>query len=441
MEKLITGVSSFDELAEAIRSGFACIPITDILGGDERIPASCSGLLVVEGEKTELRLRSNSKLSRLEVMESLLLYSEYRPLIPSLKCTVDGKFPIFIEHSNVAHSSPTVDCGTTVTLRFVTIKSALEKAEEVTASSVYILARIDNSHLQFDNLSVTTTTECSQLGELGSSLERNGLGGDVSPYRYTIRADGPDLLIEIGLLEAEVSPSIKSDLKFLDSLVTTLVWVNGGHARKCFWKHSRDGNLISATIHPHERTTICRARLVQPTFGVNEAVQTMDCGIDFFCRGEPLAGDLKLLLWQYKDATCEGPIGLGMLLQSCTLLEGVAGLTLRHAMHLNSKMIDQLRMPGDKSGSKRKSYASERFFHAAVHLGFDWDSEMKPVVDTWTRVRNALAHGDIGKIDFTQPEGILESYRQIIVAFNAMALRLIGYPGSLVIGPRWYPFP
>lgn len=441
MDKLITGVRSFEKLAEAIRSGSACIPITNVIGGDDRIPVSCSGFLVVEGNNTELRLRSHSKLTHVEVMESLLLYSEERPLIPSLKCTVDGTFPIFIEHSTVVYSSPTVDCGTTIALRFVTIKSALEKVEDTIASSVHIFARIDQTSLQFDNLSIVTTTECSQLGELGSSLKRNGLGGDAAPYRYTIRADGPDLLIEISLLEAEVSPSIKSDEEFWDSLVTTLVWINGGHSRKCFWKHSREGNLISATILPLERTTVCTPRLVQPTFGVNEAVQTMNCGIDFFCRAEPLAGDLKLLLWQYRDATSEGPVGLGMLLQACTLLEGVAGLTLRHGMNFNSKMIDQLRMPGDKVGSKRKSYASERFFHASDHLGFDWDSEMKPVVDTWTRVRNALAHGDIGKIDFTQPEWILESYRQIIVAFNAMALRLIGYQGTLVIGARWYPFP
>lgn len=441
MGNLITNVDSFENLASAIRSGNACIPVTELSGGDERIPKSCFGSLVVEGDETELRLRSSSQLDAKGVMDTLMLYSECRPLIPSLNCIVNGNLPVLVKHSTVSSSCPRIGGGTVLSLRFVTLEAESEEPEDSHSDRIRMLARIDRSVLHFNKLNVITTIECAQLGELESSLKQNGLGGEVPPYHYTIRADGPDIQIEVGLLKDHSSPSAVSDQAFMDALVTTLVWVNGGHPGRYYSAHWRDEKLLKAQIHPLGSVIRSRPRLVQPTFGVDEADKIMICGIKFFHGRSTLARDLKLLLWQYQDATAEGSIGLGMLLQACTLLEGIAGLTLRHSKKLSTKEIDELRMPGDSKGTKRKSYASERFFHAGDHLGFDWEDEFKPVVITWSHVRNALAHGDIGKIDFTKPEAILESYRQIIQAFNAMALKLIDYPGKVVMNKSWYPLP
>lgn len=441
MGNLITNVDSFDGLARAIRSGNACIPITELSGGDDRIPKSCFGSLVVEGDETELRLRSTIPLDAKGVMDTLMLYSEYRPLISSLKCTINGSFPVLVQDSSVSSSCPAIGLRTSVSLRFITIKALTEEYADRSSDCIRMHARIDRSELHFNNLNVITTIECSQIGELKSTLKRNGLGGEIPPYRYTIRAEGTDIQIEVGLLSSHSSPSSESDHAFMEALVTTLVWANGGHPRIYHSTHWRDEKLLKAEIHPLENVIRSRPRLVQPMFGVDAADKIMNCGIKFFHGRTPLARDLKLLLWQYRDATAEGPIGLGMLLQACTLLEGVVGLTLRHSKKLSTKAIDQLRMKGDSKVTKRKSCATERFFHAGEHLGFDWEHEFKPVAITWSHVRNALAHGDIGKIDFTKPEAILESYRQIIQAFNAVALKLIGYPGKVVMDKGWYPIP
>ena len=71
-EKLITSVSSIEELAKAVRSGNGCIPITKLTGGDARIPDPCFGSLVIDRDDFELRVRSYPLPDQIGVMESLM---------------------------------------------------------------------------------------------------------------------------------------------------------------------------------------------------------------------------------------------------------------------------------------------------------------------------------------------------------------------------------
>lgn len=441
MQNLITSVISLEDLAVAVRSGNACIPITKLTGGDARFPDPCFGSLVVEGDDFELRVRSYPLASQLAVMESLMLEKELRQSVAELHCVLDGHLSVVISHVVGGDSNRSMTHGTTGNYEFNSVAAVQEHRKNDIASEILMIAKVARSELHFKNLELTTTTECSLEGEIGNSWKIDSFGGDIPPYRYKIQQKDDDLLIVVKLLPDESSPSSEADKKFMDALILSLNWINGGHPYAYYSAHQRDGSLIENSVKPIQISPQCRALLVRPKFGAPEAEKVMECGTRFFSAETPLSKDLGLFLWQYRDATAEGAITLSMLLQSSTLLEGVVGLTLRHSMSLDEKAIDALRMPAAPPGPKRRSSAKEKLYHAGYHLGFDWDKELDAVFKTWKKVRDALAHGNLAELNRHNPNMILDSYRQVIQVFNAITLRLIGYKGQIKIDDGWYSVP
>jgi hypothetical protein len=110
-------------------------------------------------------------------------------------------------------------------------------------------------------------------------------------------------------------------------------------------------------------------------------------------------------------------------------------------MGLSKSAIDKLRLPNKPRESKSQSSAEERFYHAGDQLGFDWDNDLRPVFSSWKSVRDSLAHGNIAEFKQTNGDEMLEAYRRVIVAFNAISLRLIGYRGDIELKNHWYPVP
>jgi hypothetical protein len=60
------------------------------------------------------------------------------------------------------------------------------------------------------------------------------------------------------------------------------------------------------------------------------------------------------------------------------------------------------------------------------------------VFQTWKGVRDALAHGNLAEMEQHSGGTLIDCYCQIIQAFNAIALRLIGYQGSVRMDKGWY---
>jgi hypothetical protein len=166
------------------------------------------------------------------------------------------------------------------------------------------------------------------------------------------------------------------------------------------------------------------------------AAAIMESGIRFFSTESDLAKDLRLFLWQYRDATAEGSITMGQLLLACSLLEGLIGLTLRHPMSLGESAIAEL--PSPDPSNNRKGTAEARFHHASRHLGFDWNTQVEPVFRTWKDIRNALAHGNLAEMEEHPGGKLIDCYCQIIQAFNAITLRLIGYKGGVLMDKGWF---
>ena len=441
MSKLITSIRSIETLAEAVRSRNACIPITKVSGGDARVPNPCFGVLVVDGDDSEMRLRSGPLANEVALMDSVMLHQDASDLIPELHCVLDGYLEVNVRNLVECSGDHCVRHGVTSHFVFNEMVAADVNCENGLASDVGMVSKIARSKLHFNNLLLTSTSECSLEGELGNSWQRDGFGGDVSPYRYIIRQIGEDLDVVVKLLPGEASISTACDRGLMDAIILCFNWINGGHPFTYFRSHHREIYLVEGVVRPLQQFPRCTPLLVRPAFGANEAAQIMDCGIRLFSAKSPLAKDLELFLWQYRDATAEGPITLSMLLQGCTLLEGVVGLILRHSMCLDEKAIDALRIPGCAPEPKRKSTAMERLYCAGVHLGFDWDNELNAVFSTWKSVRNALAHGNLAVFEQTGHNNILDSYRRVIQAFNGFTLRLVGYKGRITLGGGWYAVP
>ena len=440
-EKLITSVSSIEELAKAVRSGNGCIPITKLTGGDARIPDPCFGSLVIDRDDFELRVRSYPLPNQVGVMESMILDKQLGHSVLELLCTLDGHLNVVIKNVIGNKSNRSMTRGITGHYQFDSVAAGDGQLSAGGASSISMVSRIAASELRLKNLKQTTITECSLEGEVESSWGIHSFGGDIRPYRYKIRQEGDDLVINVYLIQEEISPSADLDSKFMDALTLSLNWINGGHPYTYFRSHERDHKLVQSAVMPIRGAPRCRPCLASTTFGAPKAAEVMESSIRFFSAETPLSKDLELFLWQYRDATAEGPITLSMLLQSCSLLEGVVGLTLRHSMGLDKKSIDALRMPGGAAEPRRKSSAKERLYHAGFYLGFDWDKQLIGVFDTWKKVRDALAHGNLAEFQQHNPNTTLESYGQVVQAFNAITLRLVGYQGEIQMNDKWYAIP
>ena len=440
MNRLITRVESFAKLAEAIRSGNACIPVTNLRNGNDAMSEVYSSLFVAEGDDCELQVRSLPEPNELAFMRSWGRDRELGKSILELNCDLDGVIHAVVKDVYFKSSSHSMGHGTTRNFSFSSIDLSDSETDSAEGPSSFIsmVSKIARSELIFENLTRITKTECSLEGETGTTMDCFGFGGDVSPYRYTIKQDGSDLEILVKLIDKETSPSAESDRKFMDALILCFNWINGGHPYTYFSTHERGESLIAATAQPLQKHPRCAPRLVRPKFAVRQAANIMECGIQFFRNDSPLASDLVLFLWQYRDATSEGPLSYSMLLQACTLLEGVIGLTLRHAMGLSPKDIDRLRMPGSNENRKRISTAGERFYHASIFLNFDWVQEVEPVFNNWKAIRNSLAHGNLSIIGSQTADGFFDSYDQMIQAFNAIVLRLIGYGGQIAMNDGRY---
>lgn len=433
MGKLITSVKKFSDLADAIRSGHACIPVTRLAGGDACVPDPYYGSLVVEGDHAEMRLRTHTGSDDFATARKVL-ENDYEE-IEQLTCEIDGHMEVAIRKA----FGRTVECSGIGSIHQYTFNEIVEEADHPhtgPARKVHMVAKIARSKLHYHNLTQTTRSECSLQGEVRESRKHEGLGADFPPYQYKITNEDDDILICVNLLDGNESTSVECDQRILSALILMFVWLNGGHPYVYCRAHFRQGSLISRSIQPLQSTPDYRRMVLPRHTGGNVVAGIMDAGISFFKEETQLAKDLRLFLWQYRDATPDDSITLGMLLQGCSLLEGLVGLTLRHSMNLGKPAIDKL--PTPDPSKNHKGTAEARFFHAGKHLEFDWDRELGPVFRRWQEVRNALAHGNLSEFDKRDAHWIIDSYRQIIQAFNAFALRLIGYKGRVCMDQGWF---
>lgn len=437
MGKLVTSVGSFRELADAVRSGKACIPVTRLTGLQASVPDPCFGSLVVDGDNCELRLRSVQTESLWIFQHAYKVMEGQDTYEVDLDCVLDGHLHVRLGRVRRGSTGNDTDSGTTFTLHFNEITCAAECAIESAASSdVLLVSRIARSELRHRNLTLATKTECSLEGELGDSWKRDGLGGDIAPYRYKIRQENEDLILSVKLLNGATSPSAESDLRFMSALIVAFVWLNGGHPYAYYRMHKRDGELLEGTLQPLVLNPRSNAYLLRSHNDGKTASAILESGIRFFSTETDFAKDLRLFLWQYRDATEDGPVTLGKLLQACSLLEGIIGLTLRHTLKLSQTAIGKLTFPGEAKSPT--GTAKARFHHAGVHLGFDWTTQLEPAFQVWKGIRDALAHGNLAEME-QHPGGVLiDNYCRIIQAFNATALRLIGYKGTVYMNDDWF---
>ena len=281
-EKLITSLSSLEDLAKAVRSGNACIPITKLAGGDARFPDPCFGSLVVDRDDFELRVRSYPLPDQIELMESMMRDEQLGQSVLELLCTLDGHLSVVISNVVGGKSNRSMTRGITGHYQFNSVAAADGHLSGGEASSISMVSRIAASALKLKNLTQSITTECSLEGEIGRSWKIDSFGADIRPYRYKVRQEDDDLVIEVYLLQGETSPSAESDEKFMDALILSLNWIYGGHPYTYFCSHERDDYLVQSAVRPVRGTPRCRPLLISTTFGAPKAAEVMESSILFF---------------------------------------------------------------------------------------------------------------------------------------------------------------
>jgi hypothetical protein len=95
-------------------------------------------------------------------------------------------------------------------------------------------------------------------------------------------------------------------------------------------------------------------------------------------------------------------------------------------------------LPSPDPSNNRKGTAGVRFYHAGSYLGIDWPTQLEPVFQSWKGVRNSLAHGNLAEMEQHPGGKLIDWYCQMIQAFNAIALRLLGYKGGVMMDKGWY---
>ena len=438
MSELVTTITSFESLADAVRSGNACIPITRLSGGLAKVPKPFFGSLVIQGEAAELRLRaSGARPSRIQTDPPCIAGISQANFL-QLDCVLDGHLKVRFNGAYGVWNGTNSRSGTRFTYVFNEISTCGKRVKKGKAGVILFSARIANTKLEYKNTGSRTITECDLDGIEEERFSQETLTGDIPPYRYKIRQNNDDVHISVKLLEGHVSPSVKSDEDFMSALVSIFSWINGGHPHTYFEKHTRDGVLVKSVIRPICKQPRPIPRVMQHISHNKNFPEVLSAGIRYLQKRDTKAKNLRDFLWQYRDATRERSISVSMLLQSCTLLEGITGFILRHSMKLSRKQIEKLQMPNQLPSDWLKGHAEARFYRASLHLGFDWNTEFEPAFKTWKKVRNALAHGDLEKFFGGTAAQTLDSYAATIQAFNAIVLREIGYTGAISVDGGWH---
>jgi len=434
MSQLITSVTDFESLVKAIRSGNACIAITQLSGGKAGVPNPCFGALIVNGDMCEIRLRSVEE-EGIKLHAGIFANGGDKKLL-DFQCVLDGHLEVGFKGAWAGNTNMIFASGVQINYGFNEIVCADKEVTDSIATEIQMVSKIARSELRYKNQTITTQTECSLEGEMGHSWKTESLAGDIPPYRYKIRQDKEDLELSLKLLDGYESLSAESDSLFMSAMILSFVWINGGHPYAYYRTHQRNGIQVEGVLQRLINNSQCKARLIASFNDGSVAAKIMESSINFFRAETPFSKDLRLFLWQYRDATAADTITVGMLLQACTLLEGLVGITLRHPLQLSKSKIEKLMMPGKTD--KRGGTGEARFNRAGVHLGFDWDTELYPVFTTWKNVRDALAHGNLAEFEKISSGSVIDSYRQIIQAFNAITLRLIGFKGSVLMNKGWF---
>lgn len=391
--------------------------------------------MVFEDDSAVIRLRFSNE----EGESSLPDFGTLKKL-DKVRCVLDGHLEVLLRYVHQGSINSSSHKGRTVEYSFNEIAQVKGSMNPLPAAEIKMEGKIARSSLIHTNLEETITQECSLEGVVRNQWRRHGFGGDLSPYRYKITQEDDDIDFTVQLLNGFESPSPESDELFWSALILTFVWINGGHPYVYYRSWERDGELVESVIQPLQKNPVCKGRLLSSHNDGSQVSEVMNAGIEFFRNPSPLATDLRLFLWQYRDTTAAETITLSMLLQACSLLEGVIGLVLRHSMNLSENQINSLNFISSID-NKTKRGAEARFYHAVIFLGIDWDNEFKPVYDTWKQVRNALAHGNLGEFWNGMGHPVLSSYPRIIQAFNVVVLKIIGYKGRTVLNTGWFAIP
>jgi hypothetical protein len=146
-----------------------------------------------------------------------------------LECVLDGHLEVRINGASVGPTGMSSDSGVRLKLSFNEITCGGSTDNPHAASEVRMFSKIAHTDLHNKNLTLEKESKCSLEGEIGRTWARDGLGGDISPYRYKIQQQGEDLILSVRLLGGETSVSEECDRRFMFALIATFVWINGGH--------------------------------------------------------------------------------------------------------------------------------------------------------------------------------------------------------------------
>jgi hypothetical protein len=114
MGKLITSVNNFSDLANAVRSGNACIAVTHLAGFEASVPHPFFGSLVAEGDSCEIQLRSieDEALGIFQRRFRMIGEEKLDPL--ELECVLDGHLEVRINGARVGPTGMSSDSGVSV---------------------------------------------------------------------------------------------------------------------------------------------------------------------------------------------------------------------------------------------------------------------------------------------------------------------------------------
>jgi hypothetical protein len=294
----------------------------------------------------------------------------------------------------------------------------------------------------------------SESSKLDTFVTESSLGTIV------LHQDDDDLEVHLHYKESDQGEGDAAAVeKRFEAILNAVGLSHAVNALPYYYEHETNGSLKNRWLRP----MFTRDRGSLTPFWKAMQHSDLKCktflsvAAEFFSKPDKKLDAIKRLLWLFHDTdSVQIPLPT-KLLSVCSLIEGLVTVLLDQrvnaAEEFGAVKKEAITWASSNEGTSEERHQrfwgrltgylkswgfvrpEEKWRALCENLGLPWEAQLKPVHDTWKKMRNPLAHGGQGEANASSAGDELTALSQIGGAFLVLIAAHIGYRGSIQISP------